>query len=469
MSNRPGRPPRDNSALLRALPSVERLLQDVTTAEPLLPRPLLADASREALQAARAGIAAGEASPDLAELADDAARRARYRLAPSLQTVVNATGVILHTNLGRAPLSAAAISAMSGVGRGYSNLELDLESGERGSRASHLQALLRDVTGAEDGFAVNNNAAAVLLTLSALAAGRDVIISRGQAVEIGGGFRIPDVMRQSGAHLVEVGTTNRTYLADYAAAITPQTALLLRVHPSNFRVEGFVSSVEVDDLVELGKRSCVDVMDDVGSGALLDPRPFGLAGEPLVQESVQAGAAVTCFSGDKLLGGPQAGVIVGKRATIEKIRRNPLARAMRIDKFSLAGLAATLLHYVRGEATAEIPIWRMIATPEGELERRALRLARQLDREGVMAVQTAATVGGGSLPQETLPSWAIRIAVSPSQAGSADGLARRLRAGAPPIVGRIEHDALLLDLRTVEPSDDVVIENALRSSLEGGK
>ncbi len=316
---------------------------------------------------------------------------------------------------------------------------------------------------------MNNNAAAVLLTLSALAAGRDVIISRGQAVEIGGGFRIPDVMRQSGAHLVEVGTTNRTYLADYAAAITPQTALLLRVHPSNFRVEGFVSSVEVDDLVELGKRSCVDVMDDVGSGALLDPRPFGLAGEPLVQESVQAGAAVTCFSGDKLLGGPQAGVIVGKRATIEKIRRNPLARAMRIDKFSLAGLAATLLHYVRGEATAEIPIWRMIATPEGELERRALRLARQLDREGVMAVQTAATVGGGSLPQETLPSWAIRIAVSPSQAGSAAELARRLRAGAPPIVGRSERDALLLDLRTVEPSDDVVIENALRSSLEGGK
>jgi L-seryl-tRNA(Ser) seleniumtransferase len=468
MGNHPGRPPRDSWTILRALPSVERLLQDLSAAEPQLPRPLLVDASREALQAARARIAAGEPGPDLAVLANDAAKRAHHRLAPTLRPVVNASGVILHTNLGRAPLSAAAVAAMSEIGRGYTNLELELDSGERGSRASHLQGLLRDVTGAEDGLAVNNNAAAVLLCLSALAAEREVVISRGQAVEIGGGFRIPDVMRQSGARLVEVGTTNRTYLADYAGAITPQTALLLRVHPSNFRVEGFVSSVEVADLVELGRRSGVDVMDDVGSGALLDPRPFGLTGEPLVQESVQAGAAVTCFSGDKLLGGPQAGLIVGKHATIEKVRRHPLARAVRIDKLSLAALAATLQHYVRGEAISEIPIWRMIATPEAKLEKRARQLARQLDREGVVAIQTASTIGGGSLPQETLPSWAIRIAASPAHGGSAARLARRLRVGVPPIVGRIERDSVLLDLRTVEPADDAVIEQALKSILEGG-
>lgn len=386
---------------------------------------------------------------------------------PSLRSVINATGVILHTNLGRAPVSAAASQAMARAASGYSNLEFDLESGERGSRHGHLQTLLRDVTGAEDGIAVNNNAGAVLLTLSALAAGREVIVSRGQAVEIGGGFRIPDVMRQSGAELVEVGTTNRTYLADYESAITPRTSVLLRVHPSNFRLDGFVHSVEVGDLVGLANRAGVQVMDDVGSGALLDPRRFGLGDEPLVQDSVRVGAAVVCFSGDKLLGGPQAGLMVGKREAIDRIRRHPLARALRIDKASLAGLEATLRHYQRGEATSEIPIWRMIARAPEELERRAKELERSLESPRVSTSSTRAAVGGGSLPQETLASWAVTVAASTQDsARSATALARRLRMLDRPIVGRVEHDCLLLDLRTVEPEDDHVLLSALRSILD---
>ncbi len=451
----------------RALPSVDRVLQDPALADPVWPRQLARAAVREALGVARERVAAGEAAPDLPVVVADALDRLRRQLVPSLRPVVNATGVILHTNLGRAPVSDAAAAAMAVVAARYSNLELDLESGERGSRATHLRALLREVTGAEDGLAVNNNAGALLLALSALAAGREVVVSRGQAVEIGGGFRIPDVMRQSGAILVEVGTTNRTYRSDYASAITPRTALLLRVHPSNFRLEGFVHSVGLDELVALGREVGVGVLDDVGSGALIDPRPFGLGAEPLVPDSVRLGATVVCFSGDKLLGGPQAGVIVGKAAAIELIRRHPLARALRIDKVSLAGLEATLRHYQRGEATSEVPVWRMISTPADTLERRARALAASFPPAIAQVVATRAAVGGGSLPQETLPSWGLRVVPSTEGSGAAAAsLARRLRSSSPPVVARIEQDSVVLDLRTVRSEDDAVLATALAAALD---
>lgn len=453
-------------AIPRALPSVDRLLQDPALVGGGWPRALVVAAVREVLAAARAEVLAGKAAPDSSSLVAEALLRLRQRSTPSLRSVINATGVILHTNLGRAPVSEATGQAMLRAATGYSNLEFDLATGERGSRHGHLRELLREVTGAEDGFAVNNNAGAVLLALSALAAGREVIVSRGQAVEIGGGFRIPDVLRQSGATLVEVGTTNRTYLSDYEAAMTPRTALLLRVHPSNFRIDGFVHSVAIAELTELARRSGIGVLDDVGSGALLDPRVYGLRDEPLIQDSIRAGVSAVCFSGDKLLGGPQAGVIVGKRDVIEQVRRHPLARALRIDKVSLAGLEATLRHYQRGEATTEIPIWRMIACASDALERRARSLASALGSPRVRAVPTRATIGGGSLPQETLPSWGLALSpLAEDPAPSATLLARRLREANPPIVGRVEQDLVWLDLRTVDPTDDDRLLSAIRSVL----
>ncbi|MBX6772117.1 MAG: L-seryl-tRNA(Sec) selenium transferase [Chloroflexi bacterium] len=450
----------------RALPSVDELLREPALTAGAWPRPLAVEAVRAALAAARAEIARGEPAPGRPALIERVLGDLRRRSRRSLRPVINATGVILHTNLGRAPISEAAARAMTEISLGYSNLEFDLASGERGSRQSHLRELLREVTGAEDGFVVNNNAGAVLLVLSALASGREVIVSRGQAVEIGGGFRIPDVMRQSGATLVEVGTTNRTYISDYEAAVTPRTALLLRVHPSNFRLEGFVHQVGLDELVELGRRLGIPVMDDLGSGALIDPRSFGLGAEPLVQESVRAGAAVVCFSGDKLLGGPQAGIIVGKRELIEVIRRHPLARAVRIDKASIAGLEVTLRHYQRGEALEAIPVWRMIACPVDRLIERARTIEAAIGSPRVQAAPMRAAVGGGSLPGQTLPSHGV--VVQPGPAGSGDPaviLARRLREHDPPIIGRIEHDALWLDLRTVEPDRDAELVAALRDLI----
>jgi L-seryl-tRNA(Ser) seleniumtransferase len=449
----------------RSLPSVDRLMSEVVLAWPEVRRSIVAVAARKTLDQARLRIAAGESSPDLTALVREVKLVLDRNSVPSLRAVVNATGVILHTNLGRAPLSTAAVMAMSIVASSYSNLELDLESGERGSRATHLRSVLQEVTGAEDGFAVNNNASALLLALSALAAGREVVVSRGQAVEIGGGFRIPDVMKQSGARLVEVGTTNRTYPSDYAEAIGADTALLLRVHPSNFRIEGFVHSAGIGELVELAARFEIKILDDVGSGALLDPRSFGLRDEPTVQESVRAGADVVCFSGDKLLGGPQAGIIVGRKAAIDVIRRHPLARAVRIDKVSLAGLEATLRHYWRGEATSEIPVWRMIATPVEEIERRAREVVDAVDSPSVRVVETRATVGGGSLPLETLSSHGVQLSATAAAHWSASEVAHLLRAGMPPIVGRVEQDAVILDFRTIFPEDDQTVVKAIRSAL----
>jgi len=366
--------------------------------------------------------------------------------------------VILHTNLGRAPLSRAAMESMDRVGTGYCTLEYDLEKGERSSRAPQVERALQLLTGAEAALVVNNNAAAVLLTLSALAKGREVIISRSQLVEIGGGFRIPDVMRQSGAKLVEVGTTNRTHGSDYVEAITPRTAMILRAHHSNFRIVGFAAEPGIRELAEIGARHAIPVVDDIGSGALLDTARFGLGHEPTVQESLLAGAALTLFSGDKLLGGPQAGILAGKAELVAKARKHPLARALRADKFCLAGLEATLIHYVRGEAERELPIWRMIAAPLKELDRRARDWAQRIGAGEV--VDSRSTIGGGSLPEETLPTRALAVTVSKPQAFLA-----RLRAAAPPVIARVEEGRVLLDPRTVMYDEDEQLIAAIKAGL----
>ncbi len=408
-------------------------------------------------------IRAGGDAGDVGEIIASAARSLQQGTRPTLRRAINATGVIIHTNLGRAPLSDDAIAAMREVAEGYSNLEYDLELGERGSRHEHVVGLLRAVTGAESGLVVNNNASALLLVLACLARGREVIISRGQLVEIGGGFRIPDVMRQSQADLVEVGTTNRTYASDYEAAISERTALLMRVHQSNFRQVGFVHQPSIDDLVEVGRRTGVPVVDDLGSGALLDTSRYGLDHEPMVQESIRAGADLVCFSGDKLLGGPQAGIIVGREDLVSRLRRHPLTRALRPGKLELAALGATLVHYLRGEAETEVPVWRMIAATPAQVEDRAQRLSSRLSDLPLRfeVVDGHSAVGGGSLPGGTLPTRLLAL-VWPG--GPRPGeLAHRLRRGDPPVVARVEKDRLVLDLRTVLPREDADLERALRA------
>ena len=470
---------------LRRLPSVDRLLQEEAM-QALVAEygdAAIVEAIRAALDEARQAIQAGAPPPGHSALRQAVIVQAEALWRPTLRPVINASGVIIHTNLGRALLSRAALAAMQAVGGGYSNLEFDLSLGERGSRYSHVVGLLARLVGAESALVVNNNAAAVLLALSALAKGKEVIVSRGQAVEIGGGFRIPDVLRQSGARLVEVGTTNRTRLADYETAIGPKTAALLRVHTSNFRLIGFTESVPLSDLVALGQRHRLPVLDDLGSGALLDTAAFGLAHEPMVQESIAAGASLVCFSGDKLLCGPQAGIIVGQQALVEKLRRHPLARAVRVDKATLAGLQATLRHYLRGEATVQVPVWRMIALPLAEIEARAGAWATRLGEWGVPAsvVDGQSTVGGGSLPGETLPTRVVVVASDEKGTdkgargtrgtrgkGGVEEVARRLRTGEPPVVGRIERGLLLLDPRTVLPEEEAGLLAALRRALGKG-
>ena len=445
---------------LRKLPSVDRLL-----AHPVLQGLLgeaghgaVVEAVREALSRAREAILGGQPCPSEERLAEAARQVLARRLRPTLVPVINATGVIIHTNLGRAPLSEETLAAMWEAGRGYSNLEYSLEEGRRGSRYVHAEELLCRLTGAEAALVVNNNAGAVLLILAALAAGREVVISRGQLIEIGGGFRIPDVMRQSGARLVEVGTTNRTRLSDYREALTEETALLLWAHHSNFRIVGFAEEPTLADLVALGREVGVPVVGDLGSGSLLPTEPYGLAHEPTVQGSVAAGAALVSFSGDKLLGGPQAGLIVGRRDLVERLRRFPLTRALRVDKTTLAGLQATLLHYLRGEAVDKVPVWRMIAADPKSLRRRARAWARRLAAQGLPArvVPGESAVGGGSLPGQTLPTFLLALATP-----SPDRLAQRLRLGVPPVVARIEDDRLVFDPRTVLPGEDSALLEAI--------
>jgi len=403
--------------------------------------------------------------PPIGELAEQIARRILAGERPGIQPVINATGILLHTGLGRAPLADRAIKQIAGVAHGYSNLEFDLETGQRSQRMVAVEGLLRQVSGAEASLVVNNNAAATLLALTAVAAGREVIVSRGQLVEIGGSFRLPEVMSVSGAILREVGTTNKTHPDDYRRAIGEQTAALLRVHPSNYRVVGFTTAVGLEELVRIGRQHRLPVIDDVGSGAVVDFSPFGCGGEPQVQASVAAGASLVLFSGDKLLGGPQCGIIVGSEEWIEPIRRHPLARAVRVGKLTLAALEATLRLY-RDPAVArrEVPLLRLIDTPVENLKHRAERLAPQLaacDRVAQADVcQDVAYLGGGSLPAQGLPTWCVSLAASDGHAGT---LARALRKAAPAVVGRVQQDRFLLDLRTVFPGQDQQLVEAFET------
>ncbi len=452
---------RKMTSRLSSLPSVERILQsqggtDLTTR---YGRPLTLDAIREALDEIRGGLRAERESliPEIEAIVTRAEGYLSAWTTPSLRQVINATGVILHTNLGRAPLSKAALAAMDQAAEGYSNLEFDLSSGKRGERWIHAEAALIALTGGEGALVVNNNAAAVLLVLSALAARKRVLIARSQLVEIGGGFRMPEVMKQSGARLIEVGTTNKVRLADYEAELGA-AALVMRAHRSNFKLVGFTEEPELKDIVRLAHGADVVVADDLGSGALLDTSKFGMAHEPMVQESQAAGCDVICFSGDKLLGGPQAGIIIGKSALIAKLRKHPLARAFRADKTCLAGTAATLVHYLRDEAEREIPVWRMIAMPVDEIRRRAREWAQALGYGEVGESQS--TLGGGSLPGETLPTWVLSLKV-----GGIDKFMRRLREQDPPIIARTEKDRILIDPRTVLMEQDSSLVRNLGKAL----
>lgn len=445
---------------LRDLPSVESLLNDEPAEELIrqFGRSLVLGAVRTSLEEARSEIRAGGESPGPQEILARVRTAIDELLAPTLLPVINATGVILHTNLGRAVLSQPAQEAVRQVAAGYSSLEYDLAAGTRGHRDSHVVDLLRQLTGAEAAMVVNNNAAAVILSLRALAEGRQALISRSQLVEIGGGFRIPEVMQESGANVVEVGTTNRTHLHDYKRALTEQTALIVRAHHSNFRILGFTTEPSLDELVQLGVEHGVSVLDDLGSGALLDTAEFGLGHEPMVQESLQAGADLITFSGDKLLGGPQAGIIVGREAVVQHLRAHPMARAVRPDKLCLAGLAATLVHYLKGEALGTVPVWQMISTPEAELQAMASAWADELGTGQV--IQGRSTVGGGSLPEETLPTWLLAISRAHPQAFLA-----KLRQGRPPIIGRIQDERVIIDPRTVLPHQRQALRQGLQDVL----
>jgi L-seryl-tRNA(Ser) seleniumtransferase len=466
----------------RMIPSIEQLRQRpaVRDLETRFGAEATVDALRAAAAGARAAMAGGDAALSteaavVARLEADTATRLRDAFRPSLQAVINATGVIIHTNLGRAPLSAAAIERVAEIARGYSSLEYDLERGARGRRDVHAEALLCRLTGAEAAVVVNNNAAATLLVLAALAAGREVIVSRGELVEIGGGFRVPDVMAQSGAMLREVGTTNRTRGTDYGAAISERTALILRVHPSNFRIEGFTERPSLTDLVTLGRKHNIPVAEDLGSGHLASnsgsdqgqtrvrPGSDPLGTEPAVSETVAAGVDVCCFSGDKLLGGPQAGIIVGRADLVRKIRTHPLMRALRVDKMTYAALEATLTEYAAGRAATTIPVQRMLALTADDVRARAATLVAALTSASgwrATLVAGASAIGGGSAPGVELPTWLVAIE---REGLSPDALEQRLRRLTPPVIARIEHDNVLLDLRTVALDQDAVLAALLRS------
>ena len=446
----------------RNLPNVNSILENDAVQEivSLYKRDWVVELVRETIDQARETISKGHACPTLPEIISTIKDRVALLTVQSPRRVINATGVIIHTNLGRSPLSDNAMEAALAASAGYSDLEFDLSSGRRGSRQSHLQSLLKEITGAEASLVVNNNASALLLGLSALADGKEVIVSRGEAVEIGGGFRVPDVMEQSGAVLIDVGTTNRTYVRDYANSLTPQTGVFLKAHASNFRVEGFTAEVSIGELVELGRVNDIPVIHDVGSGALLDTDKYGLAHEPTPQESISAGAGLVMFSGDKLLGGPQAGIISGDRALVEKLSRHPLARAIRIDKISLASLTATLMHYLKGEAEAKIPIWKMISAHPDQIRLRAQKWKESLQVDAEI-IESKSAVGGGSLPGETLNSWSLAID-SAGVLGGAQALVTRLRENVPPIIARIEEDKVLLDPRTVMENEEDLVVDALR-------
>jgi len=448
--------------LLRQLPKVDELLRHPTLAPALvnLPRSLAVAVIRNVLEAHRRRLGELPAAELPGELERerflrDLLEALKTAAQPSLKRIINATGVVIHTNLGRSPLAAVALEQIAEVAAHYSTLEYDLAKGARGSRQDHLEGLLRELTGCQAALVVNNNAAGVFLALRTLAQGREVIISRGQLVEIGGSFRLPEIMAASGAILKEVGTTNKTYLRDYEAAITSETALLLKVHPSNFRIVGFSHEVALSDLVALGRRYDLPVVEDLGSGCLIDLGRYGLEREPTVQETLKAGADLVLFSGDKLLGGPQAGLALGSRAVVSALKQNPLTRALRPDKLTLAGLEATLRLYLEESQAAALPTLRMLTRPLTELTRQASSLARRLkkrwgDKIRVEVRVSEGRVGGGALPQAALPSRALALTLPPL---SAQELETRLRQAQPPVIGRVEQGEVWLDVLTILPDD----------------
>ncbi len=456
----------------RALPSVNELADDASLQawSAKVSRGRMVEAARQVLDAVRRELTAdnGQASPptqtDLAQRVD---RVLNLESQPVLQSVINATGIIIHTGLGRSPLAAKAVDAIADVAGHYAPVELDLPEGARGKRNAIVRPLLCELTGAESATVVNNNAAALMIVLHTLAKDREVIVSRGELIEIGGSFRLPDVMANSGAALREVGTTNKTRASDYAAAIGEQTGALLKVHPSNYRIEGFTQSASIASLVEIGRERGVPVIDDVGSGALVDFSKFGLEDEPYARQSVDAGADVVLFSGDKLLGGPQAGIIVGKRDIIERIEKNPLMRALRVDKITLAALGATLqIHRDVERSTEQLPIFAMMHASMDVLETRARAITEALAGVGTIAQatveQTTCYLGGGSLPTRGMPSVAVRLVVS----GSEDEFAHRLRGGKPAVVPRVQDGAVWIEVRTVLPQEDAKLIDALRAAAK---
>ena len=394
--------------------------------------------------------------------------RIKLHLRPVLRPVINATGVVLHTNLGRAPLSIAAQQCLSAVSSRYTNLEYDLTTGERSHRDKVLASILPEVLGCESSAVVNNNAAAVFLILNTLASGREVLVSRGELIEIGGAFRIPDIMARSGALLREVGTTNKTRVEDYASAIGPGTALLLRIHPSNYRIRGFTHRPALDEMVRMARHHQIPLVEDIGSGCLTDLRPFGIAGEPVAQESIAAGVDLVCFSADKLLGGPQAGIIAGARRWIELIRKNPLMRVCRVEKLIYGALEATLANYRTGRALSEIPVLRMISVSVGELEARATAFLERLKPRmpadaGAALIEGSSVVGGGSCPESSLPT---RLIALESARKTANDLEAILRSQDPPTILRIEDNKTLIDLRTVFPDEEDALLEGICLALQ---
>ena len=448
----------------RKLPSVNSLLEhpEIQTIISNKSRSFVTDVVREILNSCRNSNNTNP--PSLHELVLLTQKRVNALSNLYPQTVINATGVILHTNLGRAPLSSATTKLISQTSSSYHAIELNLSSGKRGSRQEHVSDLLKQLTGAEDALVVNNNAAALYLCLNALVPEKNVIVSRGEAVEIGGNFRIPEIASSGSTTLKEVGTTNRTYARDYADAIDLNTGAFLKVHTSNFKVSGFTHETSITELSALSRTYKVPVIFDLGSGCLLRTELFGLKHEPMPQESVKAAVDVTLFSGDKLLGGPQAGIIIGKKYFIDILKQHPLYRILRIDKINLMGLVRTLLHYLDDDAITKIPVWKMIARTESSIQRQAVNWAKAIGK--VSSVTTGrSTVGGGSLPGETLPTWLVKIDCS-NLAGGAEKLAETLRHNIPPIIGRIEHGQLLLDVRTVESGKASVALQSIRHSVK---
>jgi L-seryl-tRNA(Ser) seleniumtransferase len=458
--------PNENQSELRKLPAVEKVLSDpgLTPAIERYSHPIVTGAVRSVVDKLRAAVSDGGKALPLADVVERVKSRLSEEWPGFLAPVINATGIILHTNLGRAPLSAATVETISRLLGGYYALELDLATGERGVRAREMEKLVTIVTGAESALVVNNNAAAILLILSTLAKGKEVIVSRGELVQIGGGFRVPEIMAESGAILREVGTTNQTFLRDFEGAISDNTGMLLAVHRSNFAIRGFTHDTTLSELRELAKNHELPLVYDLGSGAVADTEGYGMSHEPTVAEALISGADIVCISGDKLLGGPQCGIILGKKIFLDRLRKHPLLRAVRVDKYASIALSTTLLHYLKGEVN-ELPVFRMMGISLEDLIQRECSLVDRLAESGLSAevIDGESLAGGGSLPDETLPTKLVSIAVK----GSFEDFARRLRLGNPPVLGRVHEGRFVFDLRTVFPEQDNELSNAIVAACKG--